>query len=92
MDSREVTVRICLDAPIFSYTFSCPGCDLPIGRPVDVHHVELLTESGSPITLWHLPDELFEPRAGAPLTHDDIIDFHQFLQRGDWLEQITAER
>ena len=31
------------------------------------------------MSTWDLPAELREPRQGAPITHDDLLDFHQTL-------------
>lgn len=90
MTPQDVCVRVCVDVPMHSYTFSCPVCGLPTGRPIDGQLAELLVTSGSPATLWHLPAEMHEPRGGTPLTYDDLLDFHEVLEGSDWLDQIAA--
>ena len=38
----------------------------------------------------HDNDELREARpGGAPLTNDDLLDFHWLLERQDWFERLT---
>jgi hypothetical protein len=42
--------------------------------------------------VWHLPAELWEARpTGAPVSYDDLLDFHLMLQDDSWFEQL-AER
>jgi hypothetical protein len=41
--------------------------------------------------VWRLPAELTEARIGAPLTPDDLLDFHLLLEGGDWYEELAAE-
>ncbi len=89
---EEVVVRVCLDDQRSSYSFRCPICATPIARQVGSHLVELLASSGSTVSLWHLPAELNEPRDGAALTHDDLLDFHDLLAGDDWMDQLIAER
>jgi hypothetical protein len=35
---------------------------------------------GVPIQTWQLPTELWEPHNGPPITEDDLIDFHNFIE------------
>ena len=39
---------------------------------------------------WDLPAELFERRHGAPICHDDLIDFHRLLQDDGWFDSVVA--
>jgi hypothetical protein len=37
-----------------------------------------------------LPAELNEKPAGAPITHDDVLDFHELLSGDSWFEQLVS--
>jgi uncharacterized protein YlaI len=73
------------------YAFTCPECDDRVRKPADSRIVRLLRTGGvEPI----VPRPHPEPGPGdlAPLTHDDLLDFHQLLQRDDWFEALTSSR
>jgi hypothetical protein len=53
--------------------------------------VDLLVSSGVRMQVWRLPAELAESRVGAPLTPDDLLDFHLLLAGEDWFEQLATE-
>ena len=42
------------------------------------------------LVTWHLPEELNERHEGAPIDHDDLLDFHALLQQDDWLETLRG--
>jgi hypothetical protein len=88
LTAPDVVVRVCLDDQRASYVYSCPLCRAPVARPLEHRLVELLASSGSPVSLWHLPDELSELHEGEALTHDDLLDFHQMLLDDSWLEEL----
>jgi hypothetical protein len=40
--------------------------------------------------VWHLPAELWEPKSnGAPVSYDDLLDFHLMLQDDAWFSQLA---
>ena len=41
--------------------------------------------SGVALDTWSLPAELHESHYGAPITHDDLLDFHAILEDEDLL-------
>ena len=47
-------------------------------------------QSGVRLLTWRLPAELFERRDGAPIDHDDLLDFHQLLQDDGWFDQLSS--
>ena len=53
--------------------------------------VDLLVSSGVRMQVWRLPAELAETRVGAPLTPDDLLDFHLLLAGENWFEQLATE-
>ncbi|MDZ7732464.1 MAG: hypothetical protein U5R31_04525 [Acidimicrobiia bacterium] len=69
-----------------TYSFRCPDCTMTVVKPAESRTVDLLVASGVSYTTWSPPLELTEPRGdgGAPITHDELLDFH------DQLEDDTA--
>src|SRR2546423_14087848 len=90
----EIVVRVCVDLESSAYTFRCPECGMRAAKPANDRIVDLLTSVGASLEVWYLPDELREPRpGGAPISHDDLLDFHVLLQDKGWfrrLEEIVA--
>lgn len=63
-----------------SYSFRCPTCRLIVVKPAKGRTVDLLVASGVSLSSWDYPAELREPRGyGAPITHDELLDFHRSL-------------
>ena len=71
-----------------SYLFRCPACNMAVVKPAEPRIVDLLVASGVELSTWQLPGELYEPRVGAPLNHDDLLDFHHLLEADDWFDQL----
>lgn len=88
MTSDDVVVRVCVDDGRGSYTFRCPGCAMAVAKQAEPRVVEILIASGVRLHRWHLPAELEEQRLGAPIDHDDLLDFHRLL--GDDRRLSTA--
>jgi hypothetical protein len=87
----ELRVRVCTGADTQgTYVFRCPSCQMSVTKPAEQRIVDLLVASGVQLEEWRLPAELFEPRQGEPITHDDLIDFHRILQGEDWFESVVA--
>jgi len=38
----------------------------------------------------HVPAEALEMRQGPPITHDDLLEFHEMLEREDWLDDLLG--
>src|SRR4051812_40377264 len=90
LPATEVAVRVCADHPMSTYTFRCPECGRCAAKPANDHIVDVLTTAGALLEVWHLPEELREPRpGGAPINHDDLLDFHLLLQHQDWFERLA---
>ena len=85
----DVTVRVCAADNTGSYAFQCPMCRLAVVKDAENRIVDLLVASGVRLDVWALPAELFEPKTGAPINHDDLLDFHEFLQRPDWFDRLS---
>ncbi len=76
LTTRDVEVRVCTDDNQGTYSFRCPSCEIVVVKPADPRIVELLVATGVRLATWRLPAELFESRSGGPITHDDLLDFH----------------
>ena len=77
--SDDVVVRVCVDNGHGAYTFRCPGCAHGGGQGGRAPDRRAAIASGVRLHRWRLPAELEEQRAGAPIDHDDLLDFHRLL-------------
>lgn len=92
LTTADVKVRVCIEDSSGEYQFRCPSCRMSVVKPAEARVVDLLVASGVELSTWSLPAELFEPRTGEALTHDDLLDFHHLLE-GDcatWFAELEA--
>ncbi len=91
LTTGDVRVRVCVSDNRGTYTFRCPTCRMNVVKPAEPRIVDLLVASGVELSTWDLPAELFEPRSGgAPISHDDVLDFHDLLATDDWFEELLG--
>jgi hypothetical protein len=86
----QLRVRVCTADTQGTYVFRCPTCQMSVAKPAEQRIIDLLVASGVQLIEWRLPAELSEPHQGAPICHDDLIDFHRLLQSGDWFDAVLA--
>lgn len=80
LTTSDVRVRVCSHDNRGDYSFRCPGCAMVVVKPAESRTIDLLVASGVEMDTWDLPAELLEHRdGGAPITHDDLLDFHETL-------------
>lgn len=91
LTTSDVQVRICDDNNEGTYSFRCPHCDMIVVKTAETRTIDLLVASGVSFTTWRLPAELAEPRKGEPISHDDLLDFHDLLHDDGALEQALAQ-
>ena len=89
LTSTDVTVLVCSTNNEGAYAFQCPACRVAITKPAEPRVVDLLVSTGVKLSVWELPAELSEPKSGAPINYDDLLEFHFLLQREDWFEQLV---
>lgn len=77
---EEVSVRICREDHDGTYAFTCLDCGLPHEKEASRRTLDLLVSSGSNVTFWSIPVERLVHDGLEPLTHDDLLDFHERLQ------------
>lgn len=90
MTSRDVTVRVCAVDDKGSYSFLCPSCKLAVSKVADAKIIDLLVSSGVRLTIWHLPAEIHEVHEGAPITYDDLLEFHYDIEQDGWFERLVS--
>jgi uncharacterized Zn finger protein len=90
LTTREVSVRVCASDQRGAYIFRCPSCRMAVTKGAEPRIVDLLVSSGVDLEVWKLPAELFEQRVGEPLTHDDLIEFHEILESDDWFTELAS--
>ncbi len=90
LTAEDILLRIGGAHTSNTYGFSCPACSEFVEKPADDRIVRLLLSGGVLPVLMHVPAEALEPREGPPITHDDLLSFHEMLEHDDWLEQLTG--
>ncbi|HKY15758.1 MAG TPA: hypothetical protein VJM33_12610 [Microthrixaceae bacterium] len=88
--SRDLEVRICSDTDTSTYLFRCPVCRLTEVKGADDQIVDILIAAGVRCTAWRLPAELTERPIGDPITHDDVLDFHELLSGESWFDTLAS--
>jgi predicted RNA-binding Zn-ribbon protein involved in translation (DUF1610 family) len=91
LTTRDVTVRLCVTTSEGEYRFECPTCSDLVVRAAEQRTIDLLVAAGVEMTTWTLPAELFETHHGAPISHDDLIDFHAALENEDAIAAFFAD-
>ncbi len=64
---------------------------MTVVKSAEPRTIDLLVASGVAFTTWRLPAELEENHQGAPISHDDLLDFHDLLSDDAALEQAMAQ-
>jgi len=90
LTTRDMTVRVCVEDNRGAYLFRCPSCAMAVAKAAEPRIVDLLVSSGVEVEMWSLPLELRERPVGEPLTHDDLLAFHEILDGDDWFATLAA--
>lgn len=90
LTSLDVRVLLCSTTYESSYAFQCPSCRLAVAKPAEPRVVDVLLGSGIPLSVWHMPAELEETHLGAPISYDDLLEFHFELQDEASLQTLLA--
>lgn len=90
LTSREVTVQVCATNEQGSYAFRCPRCRVAVSKLAEQRIVDLLVSSGVRLSVWSLPSELAERRAGPAISYDDLLEFHHLLEQDDWVQRLLS--
>ncbi|MFV0526716.1 MAG: hypothetical protein ACK5RL_19710 [Acidimicrobiales bacterium] len=91
LTTGDVQVRICDHDNAGTYSFRCPHCEMTVVKPAEPRTIDLLIASGVAYQTWSLPAELNERKVGEPITHDDLLDFHDLLADDSRFSECLAE-
>lgn len=89
LTSKSVQIQTCITDGTSTYSFVCPTCSLITNKPASPSVVESLAAAGSRLVVWALPAELAEPKHGAAISYDDLLDFHTALESQDWRAELV---
>lgn len=90
LTTADVRVRVCINDNRGEYSFRCPACAMTVVKPAEARTIDLLVASGVVMDTWSLPAELDEMKFGSPITHDDLLEFHDKLHdTSSWNEALT---
>lgn len=89
LPTADITLKVCQHAPLSYYRFVCPSCGSPNHIPADDRVVSLLMSGGVEAEPWEVPAEALEPKAGEPISYDDVLDFVQELEtKQEWWAEL----
>lgn len=91
--SEDVQVRLSGNDGSGTYAFHCPSCRVTVVKAAEARTIDLLVASGvATVSEPALGDVEQRPREGEPLTHDDILRFHELLHRDDsWFSELASD-
>jgi predicted RNA-binding Zn-ribbon protein involved in translation (DUF1610 family) len=90
--SEDVQVRVSGHDGSGSYAFPCPRCSVTVVKAAEARTIDLLVASGVVTVDEPMPAPI-EPRpeTGDPLTHDDLVRFHDLLHADEsWFSELAA--
>jgi hypothetical protein len=88
LTADDILLRIGASKTVNTYGFSCPDCGDFVQKAADDRIVRLLLSGGVVPVPVHVPAEALEVHDGPPISHDDILNFHEFLERENWFEEV----
>lgn len=91
--TTDVRVHAPEDGGAGTYSFCCPNCHLTVVRPAERPVMDLLIAAGVAFTTWRRPAELVERELEVddePLTHNDLLSFHEQITDDATLEAALA--
>lgn len=86
---NDVQVQLCVTTTMSTYSFLCPACGILVNKEANDSVVESLTSAGSRLVAWSMPAELYEPKIGPAISHDDLLEFHMALEKDDWRGELA---
>ena len=90
LTADDILLRIGATRSVNSYGFTCPDCSQFIEKPADDRVVRLLLSGGVVPVPVHVPAEALELHSGPPITHDDLLEFHELLDGDRWFEEFSG--
>lgn len=92
LTSGQMHIITCWDTGASVYRFSCSQCHVIQTVDATRYAVDILLAIGCRRIFWTIPDELQDPNRlnATPITHDDLLDFHQSLCSSSDVEIIRS--
>jgi ribosomal protein S27AE len=90
LTAEDILLRIGATQAVNTYGFNCPRCGQFVEKAADDRIVRLLLSGGVVPVPVHVPAEALEIHGGPPFTLDDLLDFHEALERGDLLDDLLG--
>lgn len=91
LTTAEMSVRITGPDGAGEYHFDCPVCEAPVEKLAERHTVDLLLASGVHESSCDEPVEQLVFAETRPLTHDDLLAFHDLLADEAQLTRAVAQ-
>ena len=91
LTTADVKVRVCINDNRGEYSFRCPDCAMTVVKAAEPRTIDLLVASGVSMDTWSLPAELEEPKTGRPISHDDLLEFHDQLHDAESWSQALEQ-
>lgn len=91
LTTAEMSVRVHGPDGSGEYRFVCPVCDTAVEKLAERHTVDLLLASGVTESTGDDPVENLVFADSRPLTHDDLLEFHELLCDEDQLSEAVAQ-
>lgn len=89
LTTADVKVRVCINDNRGEYSFRCPQCSMTVVKGAEPRTIDLLVASGVAMDTWSLPAELDEPKTGLPISHDELLEFHdQLHDASSWSQAL----
>jgi hypothetical protein len=64
---------------------------MTVVKAAEPRTIDLLVASGVSMDTWSLPAELEEPKTGRPISHDDLLEFHDQLHDAESWSQALEQ-
>jgi hypothetical protein len=90
IDLTPQDIKLTIGSSDKTYGFNCPLCSDYIEKAADDRVVRLLLSGGVLPTIVDVPAEALEPRAGSPISLDDLLEFHELLATEDWFDTLNS--
>lgn len=75
-NTGQISLMLCSEPEYSYFSFVCPECQKMVHHNARRQDVDILTGKGRVIpTMWHLPKEYVEPKIGATINEEDIMNF-----------------
>ena len=88
LGADDILLRIGASRSVNTYGFTCPDCGDFVEKPADDRIVRLLLSGGVVPVPVHVPAEALEIHDGPPISHDDILDFHELMKSDGWFDDV----